>query len=64
MKGEPNAPYQHQRVDYVRITSKGKVVDKKGVEIPGKELGVKTKENPDVHVPLSEWQNWKQWNKP
>jgi len=57
-KSKSNHP--SQQVNYVIIKRGGKYVDKYGR--PRKE-GTH-KQEPDIHVPLSQWQTWRSWFKP
>jgi hypothetical protein len=59
-KGDPNSPFESQRVDHVRITYKGKVIGPDGREVPSGKPG-KTRV---AHIPLAEWLNWKTWYSP
>jgi len=53
-KGNPQAVEGAQKVDYVKITSNGKLVDRNGEILPsGSEASL-----PEVHIPLSEWVKW------
>jgi hypothetical protein len=63
MKGNPDARHPSQRQDYVKITSNGRVLGRDGNVIDSKAGSSKAAHNPEAHIPLSEYQNWKEWNK-
>ena len=64
MKGKPDAKWQSQRQDYVKITSNGRVLGKDGLEIKSGKDGVKyPKSHPDAHISLNEYKNWNEWDK-
>jgi hypothetical protein len=58
MKGNPNSPKPEQQVDYVKITSGGKVIDTNAKPI----TVAKPTDAPRAHIPLSNWLNWSSWN--
>jgi hypothetical protein len=55
-KGNPNLDYPAQQVDYVKITSGGRVLDTNGTPVDNSAV-------PEAHIPLSEWLKWEAWNK-
>jgi filamentous hemagglutinin len=55
MKGNPNSPKPEQQVDYVKITSGGKVIDTNANPLADAQ-GARS------HIPLSNWLNWNSWN--
>lgn len=63
-KGDPDAEFPHQKTDHVRINSNGKVIGRNGHPIQDSPSIPKPKKSPEAHIPLSEWLEWKQWNKP
>jgi hypothetical protein len=58
MQGKPNG-HDSQKVDYVKITKNGQVIDKNGKPILGEEMvnGVNFNpaDNPRSHITLSDW---------
>jgi hypothetical protein len=58
-QGVPDSPWPSQQVDHVIVRSSGPVLGRDGQPIVGS-----IKQNPDAHIPLSEWINWSSWNKP
>ncbi|RYE16829.1 MAG: hypothetical protein EOP45_16785 [Sphingobacteriaceae bacterium] len=65
MKGRPNDPkaWDSQKVDYVKVVSKGNVLDQSGNIISSKIV-----QNPgstaEAHIPLKIYRTWRKWNKP
>ena len=56
VRHDPLAP---QQVDHVIVRSKGKVLGRDGNPINGSIM-----DDPvNAHIPLSEWLQWKEWNK-
>ena len=64
MKGKADAKWPSQQVDYVKVVSGGKMLDKFGVEVPKTDKYGGPKNHPASHIPVSEWMKWKEWNKP
>ncbi|HEY8201102.1 MAG TPA: hypothetical protein VII47_07090 [Actinomycetota bacterium] len=61
-KGNPNSPHPSQQVDHVRVNSEGRVLGRDGKPIPP---GTRIRDDPqNTHIPLSEYEKWKKWNKP
>jgi hypothetical protein len=58
-QGVPDSPWPSQQVDHVIVRSGGPVLGRDGQSVVGS-----VKQNPDAHIPLSEWINWSSWNKP
>jgi hypothetical protein len=63
MKGKPDAKWQSQRQDYVKITSNYDVLGRSGNVIKGNDEFPKPTYNPEAHIPLEEYKQWKEWNK-
>jgi hypothetical protein len=63
-KAKPNSQYPSQQVDYVKITSGGKVIGKNGKPVNSTAEFPKPSFAPEAHIPLSNWLNWDFWNKP
>ena len=60
MKGKADAKWPSQQVDYVKVVSGGKMLDKFGVEVKKWDNGIeKPKDNPRSHIAVSEWMKWK-----
>lgn len=59
-RGNPNSSLPSQQVDHVVISSKGMTIGRDGRPISGS-----IKQDPvNAHIPLSEWLEWKSWNRP
>ncbi|MCK2244765.1 ALF repeat-containing protein [Crossiella sp. S99.2] len=59
-KGNPASDFPSQRVDHVRITDNGRLVDRNGNKLP---QGTKVSDDGlATHIPLEEWLQWKSWN--
>jgi hypothetical protein len=59
-KGDPNSDFPSQQQDHVIVRSGGKVLGADGTPIE-----VKIKNDPDnAHIPLKDWLQWREWNKP
>ncbi|GGU48488.1 pre-toxin TG domain-containing protein [Streptomyces violascens] len=58
-EGNLNNSQKYQQVDHVVINSGGKILGRDGKPIEGS-----IKENPESHIPLTDWLKWKEWNKP
>jgi hypothetical protein len=56
-QGEPLSPHPLQQNDYVIIRSEGKGLGPDSQPIPGP-----INENPQAHIPLSDWLKWPGWN--
>ena len=64
MRGNPEARWPCERVDYVKVTRNGRVLDRNGNVVPpnwydASERMHRASHHPDAHIPLSEWRNWK-----
>jgi hypothetical protein len=64
MKGDKNAEFSHQQVDYVQIRSGGQVVLKDGTKTNKPITGDELRKLKDAHIPYEEWINWRSWDKP
>ncbi|MET9219966.1 polymorphic toxin-type HINT domain-containing protein [Streptomyces sp. NPDC003300] len=61
-KGDPGSQWGSQQVDHVIINSGGRIVGRGGQLLPA---GARIQDYPvEAHVPLSEWQTWRNWNAP
>jgi hypothetical protein len=58
-KGDPTAPFVHQRIDHVRIQHNGKTIGRDGKVVNPTTDFPQPKNNPEAHVPFSEWVKWK-----
>jgi hypothetical protein len=58
-EGVPHSPFPSQQVDHVIVRSGGRILGPDGKPIVGS-----LKQNPDAHIPLSDWLNWTSWNAP
>ena len=58
-KAVPDSPFPSQQVDHVVVRSGGRIIGPDGKPIVGT-----LKENPDAHIPLSDWLNWTSGNSP
>ncbi|GAB3851833.1 hypothetical protein GCM10028801_01970 [Nocardioides maradonensis] len=58
-RGVPNSSFPSQQVDHVIVRSGGRILGPDGKPIVGS-----LKQNPDAHIPLSDWLNWTSWNAP
>jgi hypothetical protein len=58
-QGSPNSSSPSQQADHVVVNSGGKILGPDGNPIAGS-----LKQNPQAHIPLSDWQNWQNWNSP
>ncbi|WP_232790585.1 DUF637 domain-containing protein [Pseudomonas fluorescens] len=59
-KGEPDISQPTQQVDHVIVRSNGRVIGRDGKPVSGS-----IKEHAEqVHIPLSEYKKWKNWNSP
>lgn len=58
-EGVPNSSFPSQQVDHVIVRSGGRILGPDGKPIVGS-----LKQNPDAHIPLSDWLNWTSWNAP
>jgi hypothetical protein len=58
-KGNPNSRWPSQRVDHVVVHSNGRILGPDGKPLPPHST---LKENPQAHIPLSEYLKWKSWN--
>jgi len=59
-RGNPKNSQVTQQVDHVVVSVNGKIIGRDGKPIPGS-----IKQNPELaHIPLTEWRNWKTWDKP
>jgi hypothetical protein len=55
-KGNPNAVYDSQRVDYVKVQINGASVLSDGTRAQG------ARDDPMAHIPLVEWLSWPNWS--
>ena len=62
-KGDPKGKFPSQKVDHVRITYGGQVINRNGSPILDTQVKRPSKTE-EAHIPLSEWIKWKEWNKP
>ncbi|MDR7385392.1 polymorphic toxin-type HINT domain-containing protein [Promicromonospora iranensis] len=60
-EGDPTHTGPFQQVDHVVVRSGGKVLGPDGRPLPGTGA---LQENPQGHVPLADWMQWTEWNKP
>lgn len=58
-QGSPGSPQLSQQVDHVVVRSGGKVIGPDGKPIVGS-----LSENPQAHIPLTDWMSWSSWNAP
>lgn len=58
-QGNPNHSLPSQQVDHVVVRSGGKILGPDGQPITGS-----LKQNPQAHIPLSDWLKWTHWNAP
>jgi RHS repeat-associated protein len=58
-QGTPGASFPSQRVDHVVVRSEGRILGPDGKPIVGSLA-----ENPQAHIPLTDWLDWDQWNQP
>lgn len=56
-EGVPHSPFPSQEVDHVIVRSGGRILGPDGKPIVGS-----LKQNPDAHIPLSDWLAWTSWN--
>jgi hypothetical protein len=56
---EPSSPWPSQQVEHVVVRSGGNVLGPDGQPVVGA-----IKQNPQAHIPLEDWINWKDWNRP
>lgn len=55
-RGKPDAHWPSQRVDHVVVRHDGEVIGPDGRGIVGR-----IDENPQAHIPLTEWLKWRRW---
>ena len=58
-QGVPDSPLPYQQVDHVVVRSVERILGRDGKPIVGS-----LQENPEAHIPLSDWLNWTSWNMP
>jgi RHS repeat-associated protein len=58
-QGNPDSPLPSQQSDHVVVRNGGRIIGPDGKPIVGS-----LSENPQAHIPLSEWLNWTNWNSP
>ena len=58
-QGSPSSGFPSQQVDHVVVRSGGNILGPDGKPIVGS-----LSENPQAHIPLSDWLNWSSWNAP
>jgi RHS repeat-associated protein len=54
-RGNPESAFPSQRVDYVKITSNGKVIGRNGKVVSSSSAE-------EAHIPLAEWRTWVKWD--
>lgn len=57
--GVPGSAWPRQQVDHVVVHSGGRILGPDGEPIVGS-----LRDNPQAHIPLSDWLNWSSWNAP
>jgi RHS repeat-associated protein len=57
--GNPGSSWASQQVDHVVVRSGGRTLGPDGRPITGA-----LRDNPQAHIPLSDWLNWTSWNAP
>lgn len=57
--GNPNSAWPSQQVDHVVVRSEGRILGPDGTPLAGS-----LKDNPEAHIPLTDWVNWTTWNSP
>lgn len=57
--GNPGSSWASQQVDHVVVRSGGRTLGPDGKPITGA-----LRDNPQAHIPLSDWLNWTSWNAP
>ncbi len=69
-KGKPDSTTPSNKVDYVKITYEGKVIDKFGNKMSEHRLDkitnkmLKSSHHADSHIPMEQWIKWSKWFKP
>jgi len=58
-EGVPGSSSPSQQVDHVVVRSGGRILGPDGEPIVGS-----LRDNPQAHLPLSDWLNWTSWNAP
>ncbi len=58
-RGVPDSQFEYQRVDHVVVQSGGAVLGRDGRPVRGS-----IRNNPEVHIPLTDWMTWARWNSP
>jgi hypothetical protein len=58
-EGIPGSSWPSQQVDHVVVRSNGRILGPDGNPIVGSLA-----QNPQAHIPLSDWLKWSNWNKP
>lgn len=58
-RGLPGSPQLSQQVDHVVVRSGGKVIGPDGKPIVGS-----LSDNPQAHIPLTDWMSWSSWSAP
>ena len=69
-KGKPGSNRESNKVDYVKITYEGRVIDKFGNKMSEQCFEEVTKRmlncshHDDSHIPMEQWIKWSKWFKP
>jgi hypothetical protein len=58
-QGNPNSSFPSQQIDDVVVRSGGQILGPDGSPIEGS-----LSDNPQAHIPYSDWLGWSSWNSP